>query len=184
MQPLNRISKKEIRDLLGKGWLTHDGMWFYHTYQTLGIETANQLNKAAIKSLAPIEVKRVTQILGINGDDGMTFNDLQTFMQDALELTLPESVFGKLQFTSHPKNTLHWEWETGECFAYKGIKRMGIIDEYRCGVMYRIACWLEALEIEFSMHPKPDKCMMHTTGTCAGDINIRLRQKPVHDQSP
>jgi len=38
-----RIDKKEIRDLLGKGWLTHDGMWFYNTYRELGIEKANQL---------------------------------------------------------------------------------------------------------------------------------------------
>ena len=43
MKILNRISKKELRDLLGKGWLTHDGMWFYHTYQALGIETANEV---------------------------------------------------------------------------------------------------------------------------------------------
>jgi hypothetical protein len=54
---LNKIGKREIRDLLGKGWLTHDGMWFYHTYQELGIDKANKLNKAAIRSLAPIEIK-------------------------------------------------------------------------------------------------------------------------------
>jgi hypothetical protein len=28
--------------------MTHDGMWFYHCFQEFGIETANQLNKAAI----------------------------------------------------------------------------------------------------------------------------------------
>ena len=174
MNTLNRISKTEIRDLLGKGWLTHDGMWFYHTYQVKGIDTANRLNKAAIQSLAPIEVKRVKQILGINENHLMSFNDIETFMHDGLELTLPESVFGKLTFTSPHKNTLHWEWEKAECFAYKGIKAMGIIDEYSCGVMYRIECWLAALGIEFSMHPRPDKCLMHTTGNCTGDISIVL----------
>ena len=65
MSVLNKIEKREIRDLLGKGWLTHDGMWFYHTYQELGIEKANKLNKAAIRSLAPIEIKRVKKALGI-----------------------------------------------------------------------------------------------------------------------
>jgi len=38
MNVLDKIEKKEIGDLLGKGWLTHDGMWFYHTYRQLGIE--------------------------------------------------------------------------------------------------------------------------------------------------
>jgi hypothetical protein len=43
-------------------------MWFYHTYQELGIEKANKLNKAAIRSLAPIEIKRVKMALGIGGE--------------------------------------------------------------------------------------------------------------------
>lgn len=171
---IDRINKKGLRDLLGKGWLTHDGMWFYHTYQALGIETANRLNIAAIKSLAPIEIKRVKKILGIGEEDALNFNDLKVFMNDALEITLPESVFTKLQFSSPRQNTLHWEWEKGECFAYKGMKIMGIVDEYRCGVMYRIECWLEAMGIEFYMNPRVNKCMMHEHGTCTGDINISI----------
>lgn len=174
MNTLNRISKNEIRDLLGKGWLTHDGMWFYHAYQALGIKTANELNKAAIKSLAPIEVKRVKLLLEISAEKMVSFNDLEAFMHDALELTLPESVFGKLHFSSSRQNTLHWEWEKGECFAYKGMQAIGIIDAYSCGVMYRIECWLEALRIDFSMHPRPGKCLMHATGRCAGDISLTL----------
>ena len=65
---LNRVAKNEIRDLLGKGWLTHDGMWFYHTYRELGIEEANALNRKAIQSLAPIEIHRAKKILGIEND--------------------------------------------------------------------------------------------------------------------
>jgi hypothetical protein len=34
MGVLDRIEKADLRDLLGKGWLTHDGLWFYcyHRY--------------------------------------------------------------------------------------------------------------------------------------------------------
>ena len=38
MTILNKIEKGEIRDLLGRGWLTHDGMWFYHTAKMLGVK--------------------------------------------------------------------------------------------------------------------------------------------------
>ena len=65
--------------------------------------------------------------------------------------------------------------EKEACFAYKGMQVMGIIDEYRCGVMYRIECWLEALGFDFSMHPRPDKCIMHATGRCTGDIIVTLK---------
>ena len=174
MSVLNKIGKREIRDLLGKGWLTHDGLWFYHTYQELGIEKANKLNKAAIRSLAPIEIKRVKKALGIGGEKIGTFEELKNFMLEALEMTLPGSVFERFRFRASSKDLLHWEWESGECFAYKGMKQMGLIDGYRCGVMYRIECWLEALGIKYSIDPKIDKCMMHEKGACLGDIKVIL----------
>jgi len=57
MKTLDEIGIYELKDLLIKNWMTHDGMWFYHCLQELGIEQTNRLNKAAIKSLAEIEIK-------------------------------------------------------------------------------------------------------------------------------
>ena len=50
-----KLQKEEIVELLNRWWMTHDGMWFYHCLKNLGIEKANELNKAAIRSLAPME---------------------------------------------------------------------------------------------------------------------------------
>ncbi len=172
MSVLERIDKAELRDLLGKGWLTHDGMWFYHTYQALGIERANTLNKAAIKSLAPIEINRVKKILGAGEAKLESFESLRDFMLEALELILPGSVIKNFRLSAPSENLLHWQWEKRECFAYKGMKQIGIIDDYRCGVMYRIECWFDALGIKYSIDPKTDKCIMHTTGDCCGDIRV------------
>jgi len=174
MNVLDKIEKKEIGDLLGKGWLTHDGMWFYHTYRQLGIEKANIINRAAIRSLAPIEIKRAKKLLGLCGEKVVSFEDLKDFLFDALELILPRSVFEKFHFSATSEDLLHWEWETGECFAYKGMKQIGIIDGYRCGVMYRIECWLEALGINYSIDPEIDKCIMHEKGACSGEIRVIL----------
>jgi hypothetical protein len=171
MGVLDGIEKTEIRDLLGKGWLTHDGMWFFHTCREFGIERANALNKAAIKSLAPIEVERAKQVLRTAKGIG-TFDALMDFMLGALELTLPDSVFEKIHFHSPSKNLIRWDWETGQCFAYKGMKQMGAIDGYRCGVMYRIECWLEALGIAYSIHPRIEGCLMHEEGVCKGQIGV------------
>jgi len=72
------------------------------------------------------------------------------------------------------KNLLHWEWEKRGCFAFKGMKQIGIIDGYRCGVIYRIECWLEALGIKYSIDPKIDKCIMHEKGACSGDLRVAI----------
>lgn len=172
MSSINKIGKREIRDLLGKGWLTHDGAWFYHTFEELGIEIANQLNKAAIRSLAPIEIQRVKSVLGIGGEKIRTFQELTNFMLEALELILPYSVFKKFRFSKSSNDLLHWEWENGECFAYKGMKQIDAIDGYSCGVIYRIECWLDALGIKYDIDPKIDKCIMYKKGSCFGNIRI------------
>ena len=172
MNALENIEKKDLRDLLGKGWPTHDGMWFYHTYEALGIEQANILNKAAIRSIAPIEINRVRKILGVGDDSIDSFETLRDFMFMAFELILPASVYKKFRFGESPHNRLHWDWEKGQCFAFKGISKMGIIDQYRCGVMYRVECWLKALDITYSIDPRIDRCIMHSTGTCSGEIRV------------
>ena len=168
------IEKTDIRNLLGKDWLTHDGMWFYHTCNAFGIARANELNKAAIKSLAPIEVDRMKRLLKIARRRFETFDDLMTFMQPALELTLPDSVFRKFHFTAPAENTIRWKWENLQCFAYKGMKQIGLISGYHCGVMYRIECWLESLGIKYLMRPAIEGCLMHQKGACEGEIQVFL----------
>ncbi len=174
MGVLDRIEKIDVKDLLGKGWLTHDGMWFFHTCQEFGIERANTLNKAAIKSLAPIEMERAKRVLGIDKERFDTFDEFMYFMLSALELTLPDSVFKKIHFRSPSIDLIHWDWENGQCFAYKGMKQIGTIDRYRCGVMYRIECWLEALGIKYTMRPRIEGCLMHEKGACEGEIQVFL----------
>jgi hypothetical protein len=172
MNALENIEKKDLRDLLGKGWLTHDGMWFYHTCQAAGIEQANTLNKAAIRSIAPIEINRVRKILGVENDRIESFETLRDFMCSAFEIILPASVYDKFRFGDSPNKTLHWDWEKGQCFAFKGMTQMGVIDQYRCGVMYRVECWLQALGINYRIDPRIDGCIMHSTGTCSGEIRV------------
>jgi hypothetical protein len=88
-----------------------------------------------------------------------------------MELTLPNVL--KLHF-SLPGNVLHWEWERNECFAYKGMSRMGVIENYECGVMYRVELWLESLDLKFVSNPRPGKCRMLEKGYCAGDYEFQL----------
>ena len=86
MDALDKVGKTVIRDVLGKGWLTHDGMWFLNTCREFGIEKANELNKKAIRSLAPIEIGRMKQLLGVTGNRFETFDALAQFMAAGLEL--------------------------------------------------------------------------------------------------
>jgi len=172
MRRLSEVSAEEIKDFLGKGWLTHDGMWFYHTFLDAGMDKANRINREAIRSLAAVEMSRARKVLRATDEDLRDFKGVRGFMQDALEMILPESVLSRAEFTFIPPNTFHWEWREGECFAYRAMRQLGVIDDYMCGVMFRIECWLEHLGIPYRMEPKIEKCIMHGNGNCRGDFII------------
>ena len=87
MRTTAQLNLKEITDLLHKGWMSTDGMWFYHCLKEFGIEKANRLNKAAIQSLAPLEMKRLKKLLGIEQIE--TFEEFKHLFTGALNCSSP-----------------------------------------------------------------------------------------------
>jgi len=170
--PLGRLSKHEIRDLLGKGWLTHDGMWFIHAAAELGIERANELNRAAIRSMSGIEVRRLVEALDLDPSGLTTCASVCRLLTSGLTVLLPDSVFNRIRVSAPDPTTIRLEWDDGECFAYKGMKRAGLLDGYECGVVYRIECWLEALGIRHQVVPPVGPCQMRADGVCSSEIHL------------
>ena len=174
MRSVQNISQKEIIDLLGKCWMTHDGMWFFHCLQEFGIAATNKINKSAIESLSSIEIKRIKYVLGIEKNIE-NFAEFKLFFMEASKLMIPD--FMNVSFSFPEKNRMTWVFNEEQLLYYEGIKRLGAIDEYGCGVMFRIKCWLEALEIKNRFDPETDKCSMHFNGNCAGKIYLFERAK-------
>jgi len=174
MIPFHEIDKTAIQSFLSKGWLTHDAMWYYNTLMEFGIDAANRLNRAAIRSMAKFEVERAQIALGMHGRAVDTFELLTEFLTGSLRLLLPSSI--KLKLTIPRNNIIRWEWGKGECFAYKGMKQIGVSAQYQCGVIFRIECWLEELGIPYKIVPKLDLCVMPRQGTCAGEIGFFFKE--------
>jgi hypothetical protein len=171
MKSVDDLTKKEIVDLLGRCWMTHDGMWFYHTMQAFGIDEANRLNKAAIAMLAPMEIGRMKKTFGLEKEKIETFAELVEFFERASALFVPD--FMNATFSFPRPNTFRWEFKPKSCFAYKGISRIGIIEQYECGVIYRVLCWLSALGIEYKA-PEVSRCRMIDSETCTGEVEVEL----------
>jgi hypothetical protein len=170
MKTIEEIGVKALKEHLIKNWMTHDAMWFYQCLQAFGIEEANRLNKAAIKSLAAIEIKRAWKILGIEKERVDTFEELKQIIDGAFALSVGDFMRGTYHFPE--KNILRWEWAKGECFAYKGMQRLGVIDRYECGVTFRVLCWIESTGVRFLVSPEPKGCQMHTEGKCTGEVRF------------
>lgn len=168
MQAIDKLGKQELKEILNKCWMTHDAMWFLHCLQECGIEKTNKINLAAIKAIATIEIQRAKKALGIESVE--TFKELRELLEGAVGIFKGD--FIKLTYNFPSENLLCWDWAGQECFAYAGIKGMGVIEQYQCGVIYRIECWLDSLEVEYSITPQVKGCLMHTDGNCSGEFRF------------
>jgi len=164
----NPLSFETQKDLLIKCWMTHDAMWFYHCLQECGMEKTNKINQAAVRSMGMIEIKRIEKAFGI-GKIG-TFKDLKELIEGAVEVVKGDFMDFTCSFPS--ENLMHWEMH--RCFAYDGMKKMGAIDQYQCGIFTRIEGWFEGLEIKYSAAPQVKGCLMHTEGNCFRDFQFNF----------
>ncbi len=160
------IGKNELKELLLKCWMTHDGMWFYHSMQNLGIEKANQINKAAMKSLAGIEMERIRKAFGLKEIE--TFEELKTLSHAAFGVLTDD--FMGLSYGFPSENDMHWEMS--KCFAHAGMTRLGVIEQYECGVVFRVMCWFDHLGVKYVVTPRSDRCLMLVSGSCRGDFKF------------
>ncbi|MGC9325905.1 MAG: DUF6125 family protein [Desulfomonilia bacterium] len=172
MKTLEQIGLNVLREHLIKNWMTHDGMWFFHCVQAIGIEETNRINKAAIRSLAAIEIKRALKLFAIDMESITTFEALKSMIDAAFSVSKGD--FMRFTYTFPEKNVMHWEWPGKDCFAYQGMQRLGILDRYECGVLYRVQCWIENLGVHYSISPEIKGCLMHTSGRCSGDVRFAL----------
>jgi hypothetical protein len=170
MKTIEEIGVAALKEHIIKNWMTHDAMWFLHCLQTHGIEEANRLNKGAIKALAAIELKRARELFDLEKEPIETFDELKDIIDAAFSVSKGD--FMSFSYRFPEKNVMRWEWTGEDCFAYKGMKRLGVIDRYECGVLYRVLCWFESAGVKYSVSGDLKDCLMHAQGVCAGEVRF------------
>jgi len=83
---------------------------------------------------------------------------------------IPDFMNVRLSFPE--ENQMAWEFYQTKCFAYLSVKRLGVIDKYECGPLYRIKCWLKEFNIKYEFNPEIEGCIIPLNGTCSGKIEL------------
>jgi hypothetical protein len=170
VKTIEQIGARALKEHILKNWMTHDAMWFLHCLQACGIEEANRLNKAAIRSLASIELRRARELFGLDKDSIESFEGLKEVINAAFSVSRGD--FMRFTYIFPEKNVLRWELAGRDCFAYQGMERLGVIDRYECGVLFRVLCWIESAGVKYTMAADTNCCLMHTKGECTGEVRF------------
>jgi hypothetical protein len=165
---MKTLEESELKEILIRNWMTHDAMWFYHCLQECGIEKTNKMNKAAVRAMGMIEIKRIQKALGM--DKVETFEDFK-LLSDAT-WSIVKGEFMKFSYSYPARNTLRGDFEN--CFAYEGIRQLGAIEQYQCGILERIYGWFDGMGIRYSVSPHVEGCMMHTDGNCFREFTFNF----------
>ena len=165
---MKSLHKAYLKELLIKNWMTHDAMWFYHCLEECGIERTNKINRAAVRSMAMIEIKRIKKRFEIGEID--SFEQFKEFLEGVYGIVKAD--FMKFDYDFPSDFVCHVEMH--ECFAHDGIKKIGVIDKYQCGIFERFKGWFDGLGIEYRVTPHVDGCMMHTDSKCFRDFKLKF----------
>lgn len=165
---LERFGKEEIQNFLNKNWMTHDAMWFYHALREFGIEKTNKINRSAVRSMGAIEAKRIMRAIPM--DKFSSMRDIELFFEEGWDLARPRFMDASLDFTGSDR----FRWTMRQCFAHDGVLKLGVIEQYECGIYERIKGWLDAMGLDFTVEPDSDSCMLYHEGRCYKDFIIKF----------
>lgn len=154
------VDWNEIRQLLVRNWMTHDAIWFRHCAEACGIDITNRVNRAAVRSMAGIEIRRLMRAFGIA--EVRTHDALRALIERAWELIGADFMDFRFSFDSPGALRV----DVRGCFAFEGVSKLGLIDRYECGIFDRIEGWFEALGVRHRVSPEIRGCMMHERGRC------------------
>ncbi len=163
---MNHLSIDMQKDLLIKGWMSHDARWFMAVAEHFGIDAANRMNQLVCRELGRVEMKRFMKSLALSPP-----KDLEEY------LTLKKAAFalygsGLAEYDIKTIDHRSYEIHLKRCFAYENIVRAGIKDQYECGILARIQGWIDALGLEHELTPPLGKCMMVLGKECKYTVTL------------
>ncbi len=165
---LNRLSFEIQKDLLVKGWMSHDARWFMAVAEHYGIDAANRLNQIVARELGRVEMKRYMKTLGFSPPKDM--DEYLNLKKAALSLYGRDLAEYEIRVLDTQSYTMHMK----RCFAYENIVKAGIQDQYKCGIFARLQGWIDAQGLEHKLTPPLGRCMKVLERECCYTIRLRF----------
>jgi len=165
---LNLLPFETKKDLLIRGWMSHDARWFMAVAERFGIEEANRLNQIVCRELGQVEIRRFMKALNLplpkNIDAHLRIN------KAAISLYGPDLIEYEIKVLDRQS----YEMDIKRCFAHENVVRAGIKDQYECGILVRVQGWIDAQGLKHELIPTLGKCMKVQGKECRHHLNLRF----------
>jgi hypothetical protein len=165
---LNDLSFDVQKDLLIKGWMSHDARWFMAVAEHFGIGNANRLNQIVARELGRVEMKRLMKALSLSLPKNI--DEYLNLKKAAISMFGPDLIEYEIEVVDDQSYEMHLK----RCFAHENVVRAGISDQFECGILSRLQGWMDALGLEHGLTPPLGKCMKVLGRDCRYKIILRF----------
>ncbi len=164
---LDSITIEEREKILLRNWMSHDGHWFRHVAEEFGPEVANKLNMRTCSSIGRTDWFRLVKALGIDKVEGL--EQFLEIFKAAWQLYAPPNITIDMTIKDNQITA-----QVKKCFAYDGVKGLGMEGIYDCGIFRRIRSWLDAAEVKYELEPPIGKCLKAQGKECRRTILLHI----------
>jgi len=156
------------KDLLIKGWMSHDARWYMAVAKHFGMDAANRLNQYVCREIGRVEMRRYMKTFALS--PAKDLKEYLTLMRSAISLYGPNLIEYEIKTLDDESYEMHLK----RCFAFENIVRAGIEDRCECGIFARLQGWIDAQGLEHELTPPLGKCMMVLGKECRYKITLHF----------
>lgn len=170
---LSGLSQQERETILIKSWMSHDARWFNAVAMSYGLDAANRLNQAAANECGKAEARRMARALSLPVP-AASVDDCRLVQEAIIGLMGPNL----LDYESVKTGGDTFEVRVQRCFAYEQVARVGVAQQYDCGIFARVQGWFDALETDYQMTPPLARCLIAQGLNCVHEFRINGGRSP------
>jgi len=165
---LDRIDPQKLNSFLIKNWMTHDALWYGEVAGKLGMTEASPMNLRVCRKLGQIEFKRLMKMLEATVPVDM--QAYQKLSEIGKQVFVPEFMSIDIDY---PADNMQ-RFCVRECFAHRGMEKTGLLKDYECGIFERIAGWLDAMKLTYTVEPDLFRCLKFKGQECEVTIKFQF----------
>ena len=163
----DRIDPAKLNPFLMKNWMTHDALWYAEAADKLGMAEASRMNLRVCRKLGQIEFKRLMHML--EAPVPVDMRAYQTLFEIGKQVFVPDFMSFDIEYPADNTQRFY----VRECFAHRGMEKAGRLKDYECGIFERIAGWLDAMQLTYSLTPDLSRCLKFKGQAC--EVHIRFQ---------
>jgi hypothetical protein len=155
------LTRKELRDLLIRNWMTHDGLWYGEVALRFGMGEASPMNRRVCRRLGQIEFRRLMALVGAAPPRNMA--QYEELFEFGRQIYVPDVMEFNIEYPSESEQVFH----VLECVAHRAMEKAGQLEDYECGIFERIEGWFDAMGVKYTRTPNLDRCLKMKGEACS-----------------